>query len=206
MDDMQTRKVPWEALDTLVPEAHDKYWQLTLRLPQDRARSMAGAPARNRQDRARCAPRPADRRRSRASGRASHRSGDCRWLDRIDAVDRSLAARHRQAAAGRGGAAGSRHRSRRRLLDMIGGIKDAAGGFTIPPAQNHPQFAMHALLGRFGICPPRRDEPRAASAARSRRADVRSHAPVGFDRALARAAEHPGGFATRSPAACKNSP
>ena len=26
-----------------------------------------------------------------------------------------------------------------------------AGGFTIAPASGHPQFAMHALLGRFGI-------------------------------------------------------
>jgi ATP-dependent helicase/nuclease subunit B len=30
MDDMQTRKVPWDAIDTLVPEAHDQYWQYTL--------------------------------------------------------------------------------------------------------------------------------------------------------------------------------
>ncbi len=30
MDDMQTRKVPWSALDTLVPEEHDAYWKLTL--------------------------------------------------------------------------------------------------------------------------------------------------------------------------------
>src|SRR5262249_43594490 len=30
MDDMQTRKVPWDALDRLVPDEHDRYWQLTL--------------------------------------------------------------------------------------------------------------------------------------------------------------------------------
>ena len=33
----------------------------------------------------------------------------------------------------------------------IGGVKDAQGKFTTPPASNHPQFAMHALLHRFGI-------------------------------------------------------
>ena len=33
----------------------------------------------------------------------------------------------------------------------IGGIRDAQGKFTTPPASNHPQFAMHALLDRFGI-------------------------------------------------------
>ena len=33
----------------------------------------------------------------------------------------------------------------------IGGIRDAQGKFTTPPASNHPQFAMHGLLDRFGI-------------------------------------------------------
>ena len=33
----------------------------------------------------------------------------------------------------------------------IGGIRDAQGKFTAPPASNHPQYAMHALLQRFGI-------------------------------------------------------
>ena len=30
----------------------------------------------------------------------------------------------------------------------IGGVRDAQGKFTTPPASNHPQFAMHALLDR----------------------------------------------------------
>jgi len=34
---------------------------------------------------------------------------------------------------------------------LIGGIKDAQGKFIQPPASNHPQFAMHALLHRFGV-------------------------------------------------------
>src|SRR5437660_369100 len=33
----------------------------------------------------------------------------------------------------------------------IGGIRDAKGEFTTEPTSNHPQFAMHALLQRFGI-------------------------------------------------------
>ena len=33
----------------------------------------------------------------------------------------------------------------------IGGSRDAQGKFTTPPASNHPQFAMHALLNHFGI-------------------------------------------------------
>src|SRR5260370_19896539 len=34
---------------------------------------------------------------------------------------------------------------------LIGGIRDAQRKLTPPPAPNHPQFAMHALLDRFGI-------------------------------------------------------
>src|SRR6267142_1600427 len=33
----------------------------------------------------------------------------------------------------------------------IGGTRDGDGKFTRSPASNHPQFAMHALLDRFGI-------------------------------------------------------
>ena len=33
----------------------------------------------------------------------------------------------------------------------IGGVKGADGQFTTQPSSNHPQFAMHALLQRFGI-------------------------------------------------------
>ena len=41
MDDMTTRQVPWDRLDELVPDKLDAYWQLTLRLPEDRARGVA---------------------------------------------------------------------------------------------------------------------------------------------------------------------
>ena len=34
---------------------------------------------------------------------------------------------------------------------LIGGVRDPQGKFTQPPAPNHPQFAMHALLHRLGI-------------------------------------------------------
>ena len=43
MDDMTTRQVDWEKLDSLVPTDLDKYWQLSLRLSQDRARVLARA-------------------------------------------------------------------------------------------------------------------------------------------------------------------
>jgi ATP-dependent helicase/nuclease subunit B len=34
---------------------------------------------------------------------------------------------------------------------IIGGVRDAQGRFTTQPSSNHPQFAMHGLLDRFGI-------------------------------------------------------
>jgi len=34
---------------------------------------------------------------------------------------------------------------------LIGGVRDAQGKFIQPPASNHPQFAMQALLHRLGI-------------------------------------------------------
>ena len=35
---MTTRQVPWDKLDTLVPDEHDEYWQLTLRFLNEIAR------------------------------------------------------------------------------------------------------------------------------------------------------------------------
>ncbi len=45
MDDMVTRGVGWDALDGLVPDQLDKYWQYSLRIPADRAPGLAGASA-----------------------------------------------------------------------------------------------------------------------------------------------------------------
>ena len=46
MDDMVTRKVAWNALDGLVPDALDRYWQLTLGFLEVREDRLAGDPRR----------------------------------------------------------------------------------------------------------------------------------------------------------------
>ena len=46
---------------------------------------------------------------------------------------------------------GSTPISTRRRGGWIGGVSDEQGKFTEHPASNHPQYAMHALLERFGI-------------------------------------------------------
>ena len=114
MDDMTTRQVPWDKLDTLVPGEHDEYWQLTLRFLNEIVRErLAGDPRRARQDRARRAARPADRRRGQAARRAHQRPRDRGRLHRLDAGDRDPDRDDREASAWRGGAARPRHRSRR---------------------------------------------------------------------------------------------
>ena len=67
----------------------------------------------------------------------------------------------------------------------IGGKRDDDGKFTEHPASNHPQYAMHALLDRFGI--KRGDVEILGTPAprRTRRAAVGSDAPVQCDGAVA---------------------
>ena len=140
------------ALDGLVPDQLDEYWKHSLEFLQHRAQGLAGSSRRDRQDRAGGAARSPDRGRSRAADRASQGTGDRGGLDRLDAGDREIPACGGEAAAWRGGAARARHRSRRgRRGAASAASATTSGKFTEHPASNHPQFAMHALLERFGI-------------------------------------------------------
>ena len=194
MDDMQTRKVPWEALDTLVPEAHDEYWQLTLRfLKIARETWPAYLQEIGRIE-------PAARRdlliAAEAARLAAHHTGPVIAAGSTGSMPSTAALLHVIARLPQGAVVlpGLDTGLDDKSWTLIGG-SEASKGVTVPPSQNHPQFAMHALLGRLGIA--RRDVTNLApqAAARSGCADVRSHAPVGFDRTLARPAEYPGGVA-----------
>jgi ATP-dependent helicase/nuclease subunit B len=151
MDDMVTRKVAWSALDGLVPEALDQYWQLTLRF-LNTAKDVW----------------PVIRE---AYGKIEPMERVNRL---IEAESARLVAQHEGPVVA-AGSTGSRPSSAELLhiiarlpqgavvlpgldtdLDeaawqLIGGVKDIQGKFTTHPASNHPQFAMHALLGKFGI-------------------------------------------------------
>jgi ATP-dependent helicase/nuclease subunit B len=151
MDDMVARKVDWSALDGLVPEALDQYWQLTLRF-LNTARDVW----------------PNIR-------QAYHKIEPMARINQlIEAETARLVAQH-QGPVIAAGSTGSRPSSAELLrviaglpqgavvlpgldtdLDdnawqLIGGVKNAEDKFTTPPASNHPQFAMHALLDKFGI-------------------------------------------------------
>jgi ATP-dependent helicase/nuclease subunit B len=151
MDDMQTRKVPWAKLDTLVPEAHDEYWQLTLRfLKIARETWPAFLKEIGRIE-------PAERRdlliAAETQRLATHRSGPVIAAGSTGSMPSTAALLHAIARLPQGVVVlpGLDTDLDEPSWALIGGAKDSSGVTTGAPSQNHPQFAMHALLGRLGI-------------------------------------------------------
>ena len=151
MDDMVTRGVAWEALDRLVPDQFDKYWQHSLEF----LRIARKAWPEHLKEIGRI--EPAERR------------------DRLIDAEAARLTAHHEGPVVAAGSTGSMPATAKFLnavarltqgavvlpwLDTdldeeswqtIGGERDAQGKFTTQPSSNHPQFAMHALLDRFGI-------------------------------------------------------
>jgi ATP-dependent helicase/nuclease subunit B len=151
MDDMVTRKVEWRALDGLVPDALDQYWQLTLRfldIAKDGWPKILGAHGRIE---------PAARRdlliEAEAGRLTAHHDGPVIAAGSTGSMPAT--AGFLQAVAGLPQGAvvlpGLDTDLDDEAWQTIGGIRDAQGKFNVAPASNHPQFAMHALLQRFGI-------------------------------------------------------
>jgi ATP-dependent helicase/nuclease subunit B len=161
IDDMTTRGVPWDGLDKLVPEEHDKYWQLTLEFLQIARRHWPAV----LKDRNRIEP-----------------------TTRRDALIKAEAARlaHKTdapvIAAGSTGSIPSTAELIATIARLPHGAVVLPGLDTdldeeswrliagdakkkIAPAPGHPQFAMHALLTRIGI---ERDAVASLAAPRSR--------------------------------------
>jgi len=151
MDDMATREVDWAALDGIVPDALDQYWQLSLDfLKIARATWPAYLTEIGRIE-------PALRR------------------DLLIAAEAARLKRHHDGPVIAAGSTGSMPATAKFLhaiaqlpqgavvlpgLDTdlddaawnsIGGSVAASGVFAAPPTSNHPQFALQALLKRFGI-------------------------------------------------------
>ncbi|MGC1779132.1 MAG: double-strand break repair protein AddB, partial [Xanthobacteraceae bacterium] len=147
IDDMNTRGVPWERLDDLVPEKFDEYWQLTLRFLQIARRQWPQILT----DQDRIEP-----------------------TKRRDALIKAEAARLARKIDGPVIAAGSTGSipSTAELIATIARMPHGAvvlpgldtdldeaswrliaGDETkrVAPAPGHPQFAMAALLARIGI-------------------------------------------------------
>jgi ATP-dependent helicase/nuclease subunit B len=151
MDDMVTRKVEWSALDGLVPEALDEYWQLTLKflsIAREVWPGILGAHGRIE---------PAARRdlliEAEAARLTAHHDGPVIAAGSTGSMP--VTAKFLQAVAALPNGAvvlpGLDTDLDDEAWQSIGGIKSADGQTTTQPSSNHPQFAMHALLQRFGI-------------------------------------------------------
>jgi ATP-dependent helicase/nuclease subunit B len=148
---MVTRGVAWEALNKLVPDQLDQYWQHSL----DFLRIARKEWPEHLKEIGRI--EPAERR------------------DRLIEAEAARLTTHHQGPVIAAGSTGSMPATAKFLtavaglkqgavvlpgldtdLDAdawqtIGGVRDAQGRFTTQPASNHPQFAMQGLLDRFGI-------------------------------------------------------
>jgi ATP-dependent helicase/nuclease subunit B len=151
IDDMTTRAVPWDRLDALVPEDLDRYWQLTLeflKIARDRWPEIlverGAIEATARRD-------------------ALIKAEAMRLCGRVDAPvivagstgsmpsTAELIATIAKLPHGAVVLPGLDTELDEEAWRLIGARSDGGGRDGISPAVGHPQFAMHALLGRIGI-------------------------------------------------------
>ena len=151
MDDMVTRGVGWDALNGLVPDQLDKYWQYSLEFLQI-ARQAWPAHLQEIQK-----IEPAARRDllidAEAKRLTAHATGPVIAAGSTGSMPATAKFLHVIASLPQGAVVlpGLDTDLDDDAWQIIGGIRDAQGKFTTPPASNHPQYAMHALLHRFGI-------------------------------------------------------
>jgi ATP-dependent helicase/nuclease subunit B len=151
MDDMVTRGVGWEALDGLVPDQLDKYWQHSLEFLAIARQAWPAHLAEIGKI------EPAARRdlliEAEAKRLTGHRDGPVIAAGSTGSMPAT--ARFLQAVSALPNGAvvlpGLDTDLDSDAWQLIGGVRDAQGKFITQPASNHPQFAMHALLHRFGI-------------------------------------------------------
>src|SRR3984893_18454987 len=151
MDDMVTRGVGWEALDGLVPDQLDKYWQHSLEFL---AIARQAWPA-HLQEIGKI--EPAARRdlliAAEAARLSAHHGGPVIAAGPTGSMPTTAKFLHAVSALPQGAVVlpGLDTDLDDDAWQLIGGVKDTKGKLTTPPASNHPQFAMHRLLHRFGI-------------------------------------------------------
>ncbi|MBR1189308.1 double-strand break repair protein AddB [Bradyrhizobium sp. AUGA SZCCT0160] len=151
MDDMVTRGVDWNALDKLVPDQLDRYWQHSLEF----LRIARKAWPQHLHEIGRI--EPAARRDllidAEAARLTAHHKGPVIAAGSTGSMPATakflnVVARLKQGAVVLPGLDTDLDDA---AWQTIGGVRDAQGKFSTPPASNHPQFAMQGLLNRFGI-------------------------------------------------------
>jgi ATP-dependent helicase/nuclease subunit B len=151
IDDMVTRGVGWEALDGLVPDQLDKYWQHSLEFLQIARQAWPAHLAEIQRI------EPADRRDrlidAEAARLTAHHDGPVIAAGSTGSMPATAKFLHAVAALPQGAVVlpGLDTDLDDDAWHLIGGVRNAQGKFTTPPASNHPQFAMHALLKKFAI-------------------------------------------------------
>ncbi|SFL39196.1 DNA helicase/exodeoxyribonuclease V, subunit B [Bradyrhizobium sp. NFR13] len=150
MDDMATRKVDWSALDGLVPDALDQYWQLTLQFLSIARNVWPDILA------AHTAIEPAMRRDllidAEAARLKAHKGGPIIAAGSTGSMPTTAKFLREVAQMPQGAVVlpGLDTDLDDTAWNLIGGTKDALGRAE-SSASNHPQFALHTLLERFGI-------------------------------------------------------
>jgi len=151
MDDMVTRGVGWEALDGLVPDQLDKYWQHSLEFLQIARQAWPAHLAEIQRI------EPADRRdrliEAEAARLTAHHDGPVIAAGSTGSMPATAKFLRAVAALPQGAVVlpGLDTDLDDDAWQLIGGVRNAQGKFTTLPASNHPQFAMHALLKTFAI-------------------------------------------------------
>jgi ATP-dependent helicase/nuclease subunit B len=155
MDDMVTRGVEWSALDKLVPDGLDQYWQHSLdflRIARQAWPAYLAEVGRIE---------PAARRdlliAAEAARLTAQPDGPVIAAGSTGSMPTTAKFLHAVAKLPHGAVVlpGLDTDLDEESWETIGGMRDAKGKLTTPPASNHPQFAMHALLDRLSI---KRDE------------------------------------------------
>jgi ATP-dependent helicase/nuclease subunit B len=151
MDDMVTRDVAWDALDGLVPDQLDQYWKHSLEFLQIAQKAWPDHLAEIGRI------EPAARRDLLISAEAArlhaHQRGPVIAAGSTGSMPATAKFLHAVARLPHGAVVlpGLDTDLDEAAWQSIGGVKNAEGRFTTHPASNHPQFAMHALLDRFGL-------------------------------------------------------
>jgi ATP-dependent helicase/nuclease subunit B len=150
MDDMATRGVAWDALDGLVPDALDQYWQLTLRFLSIAREVWPGILA------AYGRIEPAARRNllieAEAARLIAHHDGPVIAAGSTGSMPATARFLKAVASIPQGAVVlpGLDTDLDDEAWQLIGGVENALGKISAATS-NHPQFAMHALLDKFGL-------------------------------------------------------